>query len=284
MASSDKTTVTTGSGDIVRSLELLWGTGEPPSRGPKRGLTLARIVTAAVEVADAEGLGAVSMRRLSTELGVGTMSLYRYVPGKAELLDLMLDHVQRPPLEPGAPLPCDWHTAVEAIARAQLDQYRRHPWLLKVNQTRTVLGPSALRGLELALAGLRGMGLSDPETISVLIAVQSFVTGIARMEAEAVEAAKETGVSDAEFWKRQEPFLVRALETGDYPLMAGLAEDTFTTDFDHFAFGLRALIGGFETLVARRAGATAAQAPAPGTPGTPADTERDGPGGRRGGR
>ncbi|MBK3547134.1 TetR/AcrR family transcriptional regulator, partial [Streptomyces sp. MBT60] len=83
----------TGSGDIARSLELLWGTGERPSRGPKPGLTLDRIVTAAVAVADAEGLAAVSMRRLSTELGTGTMSLYRYVPGKSELLDLMFDRV-----------------------------------------------------------------------------------------------------------------------------------------------------------------------------------------------
>ncbi|MGO4423231.1 TetR/AcrR family transcriptional regulator, partial [Streptomyces sp. MCAF7] len=88
------TTEHSGSGDISRSLELLWGTGERPSRGPKRGLTLERIVTAAIAVADAEGLAAVSMRRLSAELGTGTMSLYRYVPGKAELLDLMLDQVQ----------------------------------------------------------------------------------------------------------------------------------------------------------------------------------------------
>ena len=87
------TTEHSGSGDVSRSLELLWGLGERPSRGPKPGLTLDRIVTAAVAVADAEGLGALSMRRVATDLGVGTMSLYRYVPGKAELLDLMLDKV-----------------------------------------------------------------------------------------------------------------------------------------------------------------------------------------------
>ncbi|MEU0273360.1 TetR/AcrR family transcriptional regulator [Streptomyces sp. NPDC006307] len=258
--SSDKTTgggatATTGSGDIIRSLELLWGTGEPPvrgARGPKRGLTLDRIVTAAVEVADAEGLDAVSMRRLSTELGVGTMSLYRYVPGKAELLDLMLDHVQGALLDPSAPPPRDWRAAVEALARAQTDLYRRHPWLLKVNQARTVLGPSALRGFELALRGLKGMGLSDPEILSVIITVQSFASGIARMEAQAVEAAKETGVSDEEFWTRQGPFLERAMESGDYPLIAGLAEGTFSPDVDHFGFGLRALLAGFEALVTAR--------------------------------
>lgn len=75
-------TETSGSGDIRRTLELLWDTGKRPSRGPKPGLTLERIVEAAILVADSDGLDAVSMRRIGTELGTGAMSLYRYVPGK----------------------------------------------------------------------------------------------------------------------------------------------------------------------------------------------------------
>ncbi|MFF6927926.1 MULTISPECIES: TetR/AcrR family transcriptional regulator [Streptomyces] len=266
----------TGSGDTARSLELLWGGGERPSRGPKPGLTLDRIVTAAVAVADAEGLSAVSMRRLSTELGTGTMSLYRYVPGKAELLDLMLDRVL------GEPLPApreeaaeaagtdtagsdtagsdtagsgalDWRAAVDTMARSYLDNLRRHPWLLKINQARTVLGPSALRGLELALGGLRGMGLRDPELIGVIITVNSFVEGLARTQADAAEAVRQTGLSDEEFWDRQRPYLERAMLSGAYPMMATMAEDTFSADFDHFEFGLRRLIAGFEALVRERA-------------------------------
>jgi AcrR family transcriptional regulator len=249
MTGSASDTTTSGSGDVNRSMELLWGTGEPPSRGPKPGLTLRRIVTAAIEVADAEGLGAVSMRRLSAELGVGTMSLYRYVPGKAELLDLMLDRVQDP--APGLPEPPDdWREGVEALARGYLDLYRRHPWLLRVNQSRSVLGPGSLRGLEAALRALRGMGLSDQETLSVIIAVQSFTSGIARMGIDAAEAARQTGVSDEEFWKSQEPILARVMESGEFPLMAQLSEDTFSEEFDHFAFGLRCLVRGFEAKVA----------------------------------
>lgn len=249
------TTETSGSGDIRRSLELLWGTGERPSRGPKPGLTVDRIVTAAVEIADAEGLAAVSMRRLSTELGTGTMSLYRYVPGKSELLDLMLDRVTGEPLDSRehASEDADWRDAVRAMAGAYRTLHRAHPWLLKVNQSRTVLGPSALRGLETSLAALHGMGLRDPELISVIIAVQSFVSGIARMELEAAEAAQQTGQSDAEFWRSQEPFLDRAMATGDYPRLAGLSEDAFGSDFDHFAFGLDRLVDGFEKLVRERA-------------------------------
>ncbi|MFJ1776470.1 TetR/AcrR family transcriptional regulator [Streptomyces anulatus] len=248
----------TGSGDIARSLELLWGTGERPSRGPKPGLTLDRIVTAAVAVADAEGLAAVSMRRLSTELGTGTMSLYRYVPGKAELLDLMLDRVLGEPLPSGtdpvdaAAPPADWRASIDAMARTYLDNLRRHPWLLKINQARTVLGPSALRGLELSLTALRSMGLRDPELISVIITVNSFVEGLARTRADAAEAVRETGLSDQEFWDNQSPYLERAMLSGAYPMMASLSEDTFSAEFDHFAFGLGRLIAGFEALVEER--------------------------------
>lgn len=248
----------TGSGDIARSLELLWGTGDRPSRGPKPGLTLDRIVTAAVAVADAEGLAAVSMRRLSTELGTGTMSLYRYVPGKAELLDLMLDRVLGEPLPCGAESadapapPADWRASIDTMARTYLDNLRRHPWLLKINQARTVLGPSALRGLELSLTSLRSMGLHDPELISVIITVNSFVEGLARTRADAAEAVRETGLSDEEFWDNQRPYLERAMLSGAYPMMAGLSEDTFSSEFDHFEFGLRRLIAGFEALVEER--------------------------------
>ncbi|MEU2824302.1 TetR/AcrR family transcriptional regulator [Streptomyces bacillaris] len=256
----------TGSGDIARTLELLWGTGDRPSRGPKPGLTLDRIVTAAIAVADAEGLSAVSMRRISTELGTGTMSLYRYVPGKAELLDLMLDRVLGEPLSaepdhpaadrpvPGdLPVPDDWRGAIDAMARTYLDNLRRHPWLLKINQARTVLGPSALRGLELSLTALRSMGLRDPELIGVIITVNSFVEGLARTRADAAEAVAQTGLSDEEFWENQRPYLERAMLSGAYPTMAGMSEDTFSADFDHFTFGLRRLIAGFEALVAERA-------------------------------
>ncbi|MFH9393590.1 TetR/AcrR family transcriptional regulator [Streptomyces sp. NPDC017556] len=256
----------TGSGDIARSLELLWGTGDRPGRGPKPGLSLDRIVTAAIAVADAEGLAAVSMRRLSTELGTGTMSLYRYVPGKAELLDLMLDRVLGEPLptdaeRPATAPPADWRASIDAMARTYLDNLRAHPWLLKINQARTVLGPSALRGLELSLAALRSMGLRDAELISVIITVNSFVEGLARTRADAAEAVRETGLNDQEFWDNQRPYLERAMLSGAYPMMAGLSEDAFSAEFDHFAFGLRRLIAGFEVLVAERA----ADRPADGT-------------------
>ncbi|GAQ62633.1 TetR/AcrR family transcriptional regulator [Streptomyces scabiei] len=245
-------TETSGSGDIVRTQQLLWDTGPRPSRGPKPGLTLDRIVQAAVRVADTEGLHALSMRRVATELGTGTMSLYRYVPGKGELLDLMLDRVQRPSENPADLGDGGWRSALEALGRATLALYRRHPWLLQVNQSRPVLGPSALDGMEKVLSRIKSMGLTDPELVSAIIAVDSYVVGAARTQLYEQEAEHRTGLTDAEFWQAQAPVLEQLMLSGRYPLLAGLSEDAFGAEFDHFEFGLQCVLDGLETLVTRR--------------------------------
>jgi AcrR family transcriptional regulator len=247
-------TETSGSGDIVRTLHLLWDTGRRPSRGPKPGLTLDRIVEAAVQVADAEGLHALSMRRVAGELGTGTMSLYRYVPGKAELLDLMLDRVQRPSENPADLGDGGWRSALEAMGRATLALYRRHPWLLQVNQSRPVLGPSALDGMEKMLSRIKSMGLTDPELISAIIAVDGYVVGAARTQLYQQEAEHRSGLTDAEFWQAQAPVLEELMASGRYPLLSSLSEDAFGTDFDHFEFGLQRILDGLEAFVARRGG------------------------------
>jgi AcrR family transcriptional regulator len=245
-------TETSGSGDITRTLELLWDTGRRPSRGPKPTLTLDRIVEAAVQVADTEGLEGLSMRRVAAELGTGTMSLYRYVPGKGELLDLMLDRVQRPSENPADLGGGGWRAALEALARATLALYRRHPWLLQVNQSRPILGPSALDGMERVLTLIRPMGLSDPELVSVIIMIDGYVVGAARSQLYQQEAERRTGLTDAEFWQAQVPMLEKAMASGRYPVMASLSEDAFGTDFDHFEFGLQRILDGLDVLVAAR--------------------------------
>lgn len=256
----------TGS-EITRSLELLWGEGERPTRGPKPGLTLDRIITEAVRLADTEGLTALSMRRLSTELGTGTMSLYRYVTGKGELLDLMLDRMFAPPGEAELP-PGNWREAVEAYARETLVLYREHPWLLQVNQARPVLGPGLADGLERTLSGIKSMGLTDPELIGVVVMVEGYVTGVARTQVHEVEAAKKSGLTDKAFWEAQYPTLGRIMASGRYPHLAGLSDDAFGSQFDHFEFGLQRLLDGLDILVAAReakAGTETATATGTGT-------------------
>src|SRR5207253_2790191 len=109
------TTEYTGRGDPAKSLELLWGLRSRPTRGPKPALTIEQIVAAAVGIADTEGLVAMSMRRVADELGVGAMTLYRYVPGKAELLDVMLDSVYGEMSR--REVDGDWRAKLDAVAR-----------------------------------------------------------------------------------------------------------------------------------------------------------------------
>ncbi|MGW4020868.1 TetR/AcrR family transcriptional regulator [Streptomyces sp. NPDC005009] len=253
MSSGSGGTESSGGGDIARTLDLLWDTGPRPSRGPKPGLTLDRIVETAVEVADRDGLGALSMRRIATELGTGTMSLYRYVPGKTELLDLMLDRVQRPSQDPGDLGDGGWRAALEALGRATLALYRRHPWLLEVNQSRPILGPGALDGMEKVLSRIKPMGLSDPELLSALIMIDGYVVGAARTQLYQEQAERGSGLTDAQFWEAQRPALEAAMLSGRYPVLAGLSEDTFGSAFDHFEFGLQRILDGLEVFVAGRA-------------------------------
>ncbi|WP_432143535.1 TetR/AcrR family transcriptional regulator [Streptomyces sp. bgisy084] len=251
------TTEHSGSGDVSRSLELLWGLADRPSRGPKPGLTLDRIVSTAVAVADADGLGALSMRRVATDLGVGTMSLYRYVPGKAELLDLMLDQVAEFDADAHPDPAAGWRPAMEALAHASRQQYHRHPWLLQVDQARPLLGPNALDSMEYSVRALAGTGLTDREKMHVLVSFGGFLTGLARTELHAALAEKRTGISNADFWQSQEPVLSRAMLSGRYPAMAALDENTFAED-DALVFdlGLSALLDGFAALIAARTART----------------------------
>ncbi len=244
------TTAHSGSGDLSRSLELLWQGKEPASRGPKPGLTLERIVSAAVGLADREGLAALSIRKVAAELDVGTMSLYRYVPGKAELLDLMVDHVYGSPkaLEEGRGK--DWRATMELVARGTWELYLSHPWLLQINQSRPILGPNALAGLDFALAGLDGLGLTGREKLAVILAVDHYVTGTARTYVLQQQVVRETGITDEEFWTAQEPTLNRAMASGDYPEMSRLPEDTFTIGGEEaLEFGLKSLLDGLEAVI-----------------------------------
>lgn len=238
---------------LGRSLRLLWEPPDRPTRGPKPALTLAQIVDTAISVADADGLDALSMRRVARELGVGAMSLYRYVPGKAELLDLMLDRVSDPREQIAAAEGKDWRGILEVVASHGRHLYLSHPWLLQVNWSRPVLGPNTVAGLEFVVASLAGLGLTDQERINLLITIDGYVVGATRGEIMYSRAVLETGLSDEEFWGRQSPVLERAMCSGQYPAMAGLSEDAFGRGWDEsFEWGLQRVLDGIEALVSSR--------------------------------
>ncbi|WP_228081236.1 TetR/AcrR family transcriptional regulator [Streptomyces profundus] len=246
---------------LVRSLELLWQGRGPRGRGPKPGLSLERVVTAAITLADREGLGALSMRRVAAELGVGTMSLYRYVPGKAELLNLMLDHVSAPPEPPAESGPPDdrpaapdaWRGKLEHIGWGTYRLYQDHPWLLQINSSRPLLGPNALLGFNVAVAALAGTGLNGREKVGVIMTLDAYVTGMARHFELLRQANEESDITEEEFWEIQGPAIEAALTGEEFTQVMTLEEDSFADSPEQITeFGLTRVLDGIAAFVAAR--------------------------------
>ncbi|MBA9004599.1 MULTISPECIES: TetR/AcrR family transcriptional regulator [Thermomonospora] len=248
------TTEYSGGGDPVRSLELLWDVRERPRRGPRPRLTARRVAEAAIELADAEGLAALSMRRVAEHLGVSPMSIYTYVPGKAELLDLMLDTVQAeiPLLDR---LPGDWRARIEHWARESLASYHRHPWVLQVATSRPPMGPNEMTWSESALRALAETGLPDRELVAVVAAVGDYVRGAARTAVDAARAEQRTGRSEAEHYRDREPLLEKLITADRFPTMTRLHySGVFDDLIDSFEFGLQRLLDGLAAYIERHAG------------------------------
>ncbi len=247
-----------GSGDPVRTLELLWRVHTPPKRGPKQRLDVDQLVAAAIAIADAQGLGALSMRKVAEQLGVGTMSLYTYVPGKPELIDLMLDAAIE------ASIPHDatsWRERLERIARENWDRFHRHPWLLEVTPLRPVLGPNTIARYDHELQALEAVGLTDIEMDSTLTLVNAHTEASARRALEAAQAEQRTGLTDEQWWAARAPILERVIEPGAYATAArvgtaaGEAHNAAYAPVHAFAFGLQRIFDGVEFLIRARASA-----------------------------
>lgn len=242
-----------------RTLALLWRhqIGEPQgSRGPKQKTSVDEIVKTAITLADEEGLEAVSMRRVADMLGLSTMSLYTYVPGKAELIELMFDSV-------AAETPRDEHaTAVrdrlENIARQQWAEFGRHPWLLQVDSSRPPLGPGISDRYEWQLAAVEGLGLSDLEMDQALTLLVSFVAGPARAARDAQRTKESSGMSDREWWEINAPLLEEVMDGARFPLSGRVGQnvgelyDGASAPTLSFEFGLARVLDGIEQLIASK--------------------------------
>jgi AcrR family transcriptional regulator len=244
--------------DPARTMALLWGSHSKPGRS---GLTIAAIVAAAIELADAEGMDAVSMRQVAERLQVGTMSLYTHVPGKGELTDLMIDtaygelyaDVDEPARQPGG-----WRGGLEFIAARNWELYQRHPWMLQIAGARPVLGPNASRKYEAELRPLDGIGLTDLEMDSVLTLVLTHIDGTARAQAVMQQTQRETGVTDAEWWLAVAPVFARVAEGAHFPVgsrvgeAAGMAHQAAANPLHSFQFGLSVILDGVEALLTEK--------------------------------
>lgn len=227
-------------------------------RGGDRELSRERIVTTAVRVADEEGIAALSMRRIATDLGVATMSLYRHVPGKDELLRFMTDRVFGEEPLPD-PLPAGWREALETVARLQWRIYRRHPWLAgTMSFTRPVLAPDAAVHTERTLAALAGLGLGVEEMAQASVTLAAFVCGLAVHFEREAQAVQDSGMSADEWMDRQDGEERDQLmaDPERFPMFDALnrgPEIDMSLDA-LFAFGVARMLDGIGAVIARRSG------------------------------
>ena len=235
---------------LPASIEEAWGLRRRPTKGPKPGLDLDRIVGAAVKVAATEGLAAVSMSRVAGELGSSAMSLYRYVAAKDELLALMVDAAFDTPVGAAAPGE-DWRAGLSRWAWTYHDALRRHPWVLRVPISGPPVTPNQIAWLEDGLRSLGDTGLTEPEKLSVILLVSGYVRNEATL-------AADLGGDEQEImpeWGRQISMLT---DPARFPaLHAALASDVIASDDDpddEFVFGLERVLDGIAALVASRGG------------------------------
>ncbi|HEY2220542.1 TetR/AcrR family transcriptional regulator C-terminal domain-containing protein [Actinomycetospora sp.] len=244
--------VVPGVGTVVAESEAT-----TPSRtrrdSPDAELGRAAIVRAAIRIADAEGIDALSMRRVAAALGAGAMSLYRHVPGKDELMLLMRDAVFAEFPLPAA-VPPTWRAALELTARAQWRLYRRHPWLARTTSlTRPYAGPNQMPYSEWNLRALSELGLDDDVVFLLHLSLFSFVHGsAASLEAEGREEA-DTGLTGHQWLEQREEATRSVFGSGAFPVSARVfGAPDLTLDLDRlFEFGLARLLDGIEQYAAQ---------------------------------
>ncbi|WP_241825145.1 TetR/AcrR family transcriptional regulator [Micromonospora sp. CB01531] len=237
--------VETGGTDNRRLYELLWGTPSGPRRGPRPTLTLDAIARSGIAIADADGLDGLTMQRVAESLDVTKMALYRYVPGKAELVALMLETAmgEPPPPRTGA----DWRGQLDDWARQLFDRFRRHPWANAATVGPRLPGPNELAWLERVVAALTGTGLTGGEQLDVAVLLVGHARNLAQhatATAETPRQPREAGFATL-LRGREERF--PAL---DAALRSAAAEAAGDQALD---FGLARILDGIEALIAARA-------------------------------
>jgi AcrR family transcriptional regulator len=228
-------------------LTLTWTKARGTRRGPAPDLT--QIVRAAVAIADADGIEAVSMRRIAAALRSGTASLYRCIDGREELLDLMVDAVLGD--DPHLPASADWRTDLTAFARQLRVLLRRHPWLAPQMAGRPTLGPHALAHHEFALTAAASLTADATSAVGVVDTVMAYVLGATAREMAEAETQRRTGMTEQQWRALVGPYVQQIVRSGRYPQLARAVREA--EDLDHeqrFASGLACVLDG---IAARRA-------------------------------
>lgn len=243
---------------LPRAIAIAWGMQETPQRGPSRGLSHERIVEAAMTIADADGLPAVTMQAVARSLGFTTMSLYRYVSSKDELLLLMQDAASALPKK--IELPVGWRPGLRTWALLIREAYRAHPWVLGIPRGQvSVLMPQSTRAADLGLGSLADLDIDDGEKVGVILSVSQFVASMVELEQNlAQEGTVVFSPEGAELMgevitAERFPHLHPLLADGHYVGAAPSANDSENSEAgamveDEFSFGLKLILDGLEAL------------------------------------
>lgn len=230
------------------SVQLLWGLAEPARRGPKPSRSRDELVAAAMAIADAEGLGAVSMARVAADVGMSTMALYRYVASKDELLLLMSDAGSGRP--PAFPARQTWRERLDQWARAVRDMWLARPWLLQIPVKGPPAGPNNLAWLEAGLAALAGSPISASDQFDVVLLLSTYARGHAWLSVDLAAASRDD--PDSYGFEYGGAF-VALLDPERFPALTAIltdAADPPDAPVDPFDVGLEIILDG----IARRIG------------------------------
>lgn len=228
--------------------EVIWARPERAGRGPKPAFSRQDVVAAAVRIADADGIDALSMRRVAADLGCGTMSLYNYVPRKEDLYELMVDAVSAEYAFPERPSG-DWRADMTDLAHQTRAIMRRHPWLSRVMTTAYGFSPHALRYLEWCLGCLEPLDVPGGLKMQLIAMVNGTVMATVRNEQAIAERARGLPWSEEEEQAVRGAYLMGQVATGRYPHLAALlAESAAPADAEEiFALTIARLLDSFAT-------------------------------------
>jgi AcrR family transcriptional regulator len=252
--------------ELPRSLALAWGVAAHPQRGPKRELSVERIVEAAIAIADESGLGAVSMAAIATSLVFTPMSLYRYVSSKDDLVVIMQDQAVGEPSEAIRDTlgESGWRAGLAAWAAGNVEVYREHPWVLDVPVAGVAATPHSAAWLDLGLETLAGLPITEPEKLATVLLVMGQCRWQGLVERSYADAAKASGGDLQAVESGMEAMMRYFITPEAFPAIAqAVGGGAFGMDGpDPFAYGIERVLDGIEGYVAARA----AGAPPPPAP------------------
>lgn len=233
-------------------VELLWN---PRTAVGRSGLTIEALTDAAVRIADTDGLDAVTMRRVAEAAGVGAMTLYSYVPGRPELIELMADRAAGE-VYADRDLPADqgdWRAGIEYVAWTNWTYLLAHPWVADVPPARPVLGPGVTGKYELELAPLDGIGLDDLAMDQLLTSTLGLVLSAARWQLGLDRSRSESGLTDTQWWQVMQPAIAAQIAAGQFPIAARVGQSVASAGEPENALrrAVRWLLDGAGTSIAR---------------------------------